>query len=75
MLQTKLSHSRSLYVSLQVYRGYMDDPRNTDNAWVEALVYNAHAEKQHGIATFQFVAGIGRSVYWRMLFLFFNAYA
>lgn len=21
----------------QVYRGYMDDPRNTDNAWIETV--------------------------------------
>ena len=30
-------HSASL-----LYKGYLDDPRNTDNAWVEAEVWNFH---------------------------------
>ena len=30
-------HSASL-----IYKGYLDDPRNTDNAWVEAEVWNFH---------------------------------
>ena len=25
-----------------LYKGYVDDPRNTDNAWVEAEVWNFH---------------------------------
>ena len=25
-----------------LYKGYLDDPRNTDNAWVEAEVWNFH---------------------------------
>lgn len=25
-----------------LYRGYLDDPRNTDNAWVETEVWNFH---------------------------------
>lgn len=25
-----------------VYKGYIDDPRNTDNAWIEAEVWNFH---------------------------------
>jgi hypothetical protein len=25
-----------------LYKGYIDDPRNTDNAWVEAEVWNFH---------------------------------
>ncbi|CAF5114791.1 unnamed protein product [Rotaria sp. Silwood1] len=25
-----------------VYRGYIDDLRNTDNAWVEAEIWNFH---------------------------------
>lgn len=27
---------------LKVYRGYVDDPRNTDNAWMETVAYNFH---------------------------------
>ena len=26
----------------QVYKGYVDDPRNTDNAWVESHAINYH---------------------------------
>jgi ADP-ribose pyrophosphatase len=25
-----------------LYKGYLDDPRNTDNAWVETEVWNFH---------------------------------
>lgn len=25
-----------------VHKGYMDDPRNTDNSWIETLAYNFH---------------------------------
>ena len=28
-----------------VYRGYVDDPRNTDNAWIEAEIWNFHYDK------------------------------
>ncbi|GBM57261.1 ADP-ribose pyrophosphatase, mitochondrial [Araneus ventricosus] len=32
----------------QVYRGYVDDPRNTDNAWIETTAINFHDESgQH----------------------------
>lgn len=27
---------------VELYRGYVDDPRNTDNAWVETVVVNFH---------------------------------
>ena len=33
--------SRLIYL-LQVYEGYADDPRNTDNAWLETTVCNYH---------------------------------
>lgn len=29
---------------VEVYKGYVDDPRNTDNAWMETVAYNFHAE-------------------------------
>lgn len=25
-----------------MYSGYVDDPRNTDNAWMETVAYNFH---------------------------------
>lgn len=30
------------YSASLLYKGYVDDPRNTDNAWVEAEVWNFH---------------------------------
>lgn len=27
---------------VELYRGYVDDPRNTDNAWIETVVVNFH---------------------------------
>uniref|UniRef100_A0A3Q2E7M9 Nudix (nucleoside diphosphate linked moiety X)-type motif 9 n=1 Tax=Cyprinodon variegatus TaxID=28743 RepID=A0A3Q2E7M9_CYPVA len=31
----------------QVYKGYVDDPRNTDNAWMETVAVNFHDEAGH----------------------------
>ena len=28
----------------QIYAGYVDDPRNTDNAWMETVAFNFHDE-------------------------------
>lgn len=30
---------------VEIYRGYVDDPRNTDNAWMETVVVNFHDDK------------------------------
>ncbi|CAG5113449.1 Oidioi.mRNA.OKI2018_I69.chr2.g7558.t1.cds [Oikopleura dioica] len=29
---------------IKIYQGYVDDPRNTDNAWMETQAYNFHDE-------------------------------
>ncbi|XP_040195795.1 transient receptor potential cation channel subfamily M member 2-like [Rana temporaria] len=29
----------------EVFHGYLDDPRNTDNAWIETLAVNVHLDK------------------------------
>lgn len=29
---------------IQIYKGYVDDPRNTDNAWMETIACNFHDE-------------------------------
>lgn len=31
-----------------VYRGYVDDPRNTDNAWMETTAFHFHCSKELG---------------------------
>ena len=32
----------------QVYRGYVDDPRNTDNAWMETTAFHFHCDDKMG---------------------------
>lgn len=32
----------------QIYRGYIDDPRNTDNAWTETTAFLFHCSDQFG---------------------------
>lgn len=32
----------------QVYSGYVDDPRNTDNAWMETVVMHFHCDNEMG---------------------------
>ena len=29
-----------------VYQGYVDDPRNTDNAWMETMAYHFHCSSE-----------------------------
>ncbi|KAF6774078.1 putative ADP-ribose pyrophosphatase mitochondrial [Paragonimus kellicotti] len=41
----------------QVYSGYVDDPRNTDNAWMETVAVNFHDETGDRIARFDLRAG------------------
>lgn len=37
------SEGRQLVIFLlQVYKGYVDDPRNTDNSWMETVAVNFH---------------------------------
>ncbi|XP_066941994.1 ADP-ribose pyrophosphatase, mitochondrial [Macrobrachium rosenbergii] len=33
----------------EVYQGYVDDPRNTDNAWMETVAYNFHENESDGL--------------------------
>jgi len=40
-----------------VYKGYVDDARNTDNAWVETMAMNFHDEDGTLLTHFQFRAG------------------
>ena len=32
----------------QIYRGYIDDPRNTDNAWTETTAFHFHCSMHLG---------------------------
>lgn len=31
----------------KIYEGYVDDPRNTDNAWIESTFYHLHLDKDY----------------------------
>lgn len=41
----------------EVYRGYVDDPRNTDNAWMETVAMNFHDADGSGVAKIKLNAG------------------
>jgi hypothetical protein len=34
------------FLATNIYSGYIDDPRNTDNAWIEAEIWNFHYDKE-----------------------------
>ena len=40
-----------------VYQGYVDDPRNTDNAWMETVAVNFHDEDGTSVAKLPLAAG------------------
>lgn len=40
-----------------VYKGYVDDFRNTDNAWMETIAYNFHDESGGTVGAFKLHAG------------------
>lgn len=33
----------------EVYKGYVDDPRNTDNAWIETVAISIHFPNQSDV--------------------------
>lgn len=41
----------------EIYRGYVDDPRNTDNAWMETIAVNFHDDDGDKVGKFNLNAG------------------
>lgn len=41
----------------EIYKGYVDDPRNTDNAWMETVVYNFHDDDGDIVGNLKLSAG------------------
>ncbi|CAF1230796.1 unnamed protein product [Rotaria sordida] len=41
----------------KIYCGYVDDPRNTDNSWMETTAYNFHDENDEHLALINVQAG------------------
>ncbi|XP_060585501.1 ADP-ribose pyrophosphatase, mitochondrial-like [Ruditapes philippinarum] len=49
-----------------IYRGYVDDPRNTDNSWMETKAINFHDDDGTGVGAFQLHAGDdAQAVQWK----------
>uniref|UniRef100_A0A8D0HF20 Transient receptor potential cation channel subfamily M member 2 n=1 Tax=Sphenodon punctatus TaxID=8508 RepID=A0A8D0HF20_SPHPU len=44
-----LQFQKLLNQGTEIYKGYIDDPRNTDNAWIETVAINVHFEDQHDV--------------------------
>uniref|UniRef100_A0A2K6B660 Transient receptor potential cation channel subfamily M member 2 n=1 Tax=Macaca nemestrina TaxID=9545 RepID=A0A2K6B660_MACNE len=44
-----LSFENLLMRGMEVYKGYMDDPRNTDNAWIETVAISVHFQDQNDV--------------------------
>lgn len=42
---------------VEVYKGYVDDPRNTDNAWMETVAVNFHDDTGEVFSEFKLQAG------------------
>ncbi|KAL3314579.1 Nudix (Nucleoside diphosphate linked moiety X)-type motif 9 [Cichlidogyrus casuarinus] len=42
---------------IKVYAGYVDDPRNTDNAWMETVAMNFHDESGEGLGKVPLTGG------------------
>lgn len=42
---------------VQIYKGYVDDPRNTDNAWIETVALNFHDETGDKVGQLNLEAG------------------
>lgn len=41
----------------EIYKGYVDDPRNTDNAWIETVALNFHDEDNNTFGQLPLMAG------------------
>ncbi|VVC33129.1 NUDIX hydrolase domain,NUDIX hydrolase domain-like [Cinara cedri] len=42
---------------IEIYRGYVDDPRNTDNAWMETIATHFHDNKGDNVGILKLNAG------------------
>lgn len=42
---------------VEIYKGYVDDPRNTDNAWMETIAFNFHDSTDEIVGSLDLQAG------------------
>lgn len=60
----------------EIYKGYVDDPRNTDNAWMETVASNFHDEDGSTVGKLALIAGDdARNVRWMDINGKLNLYA
>lgn len=60
----------------KIYKGYVDDPRNTDNAWIETVALNFHDEDGKTVEQAKLTAGDdARNVKWMDIDRTLNLYA
>ena len=60
----------------EIYKGYVDDPRNTDNSWMETVAINFHDEENNIVGKLRLKAGDdARNVRWMDLNKEINLYA
>lgn len=55
---------------------YTQDPRNTDNAWIETVAYHYHVDSSYGVGKFTLHAGDGADgLQWKMVHSQLNLFA
>lgn len=60
----------------EIYKGYVDDPRNTDNAWMETVALNFHDQNNSVVGNIKLIAGDdARNVKWMDIDRNLNLYA
>ncbi|CAL7948347.1 unnamed protein product [Xylocopa violacea] len=60
----------------EIYKGYVDDPRNTDNAWIETVALNFHDDDNSVFGNVTLLAGDdARNVTWMDIDKNLNLYA
>nr|XP_054324859.1 transient receptor potential cation channel subfamily M member 2 isoform X2 [Pongo pygmaeus] len=57
---------------MEVYKGYMDDPRNTDNAWIETVAVSIHFQDQNDVELNRLnsnlhACDLGASIRWQVV--------
>ena len=57
VIEMKESLAFAFKHGIEVYKGYVDDPRNTDNSWMETVAMNFHDEDGTLFALFKLNAG------------------
>jgi ADP-ribose pyrophosphatase len=52
------SMTKLFSLGTEIYRGYVDDPRNTDNSWMETVAVNFHDDKGDSVGQFNLNAAV-----------------